>query len=244
MKLREAILNSLDRLLEELPSEKEAWKDFLITVAEHSANEDELFEALTFRVERLVSSAGLPDFLTGIRKIRSVIADFPVTLVFEKALVALSEILEQKDRLLHDLREVLSQLAVPVIDIWEGVILIPVIGTLDSERAQRMTELLLNAIARKKSRVVIVDVSGLPLMDTAIGAHLIETFNAVRLMGAEVVLTGIKPEIAQTLVKLGVGFEVNIQRDLQQALLHSISLLQRKKKERRKAIEDFGLGQA
>lgn len=242
MKLREAILNNLDRLLKELPSsEKEGWKDFLITVAERSASEDELLEALTFQMERLISSAGLPGFLAGIKTIRSVIADFPVLPVFEKALVALSEILEQKDRLIRDLREVLSQLAVPVIDIWEGVILIPVIGTLDSERAQRMTELLLNAIAQRKSRVAILDVSGLPLIDTAIGAHLIEAFNAVRLMGAEVVLTGIKPEIAQTLVKLGVGFEVNIQRDLQQALLHSISLLQRKKKERHEAIKNFGL---
>jgi len=240
VELRESILSVLDTLLEEFPpSEREEWKDFLIALAEHSEDREKLQEFLAVPLGNLFSSTTPLDFLAGVQKIRNRVQNFPLIPVLEEAIAALSRIFEEKNRLIRDLREIPSQLAVPVIDIWEGVVLLPLIGTLDSERAQRMTEVLLNAIADRKSRIAIVDVSGLPFIDTAVGAHLVEAFNAVRLLGAEVVLTGIKPEIAQTLVKLGVGFEVTIQRDLQEALLYSISLLRRRKEERRRATENL-----
>lgn len=242
MKLREDILSILDRLLEEFPvSEREDWRDLFITVAEHAEDEKKLSEVLTTPVRNLLAVMDPSAFLVGIQKVQSVVNSFPVAPIFEKALCVLADLLKEKEQLISDLREILSQLAVPVIDIWEGVVLLPLIGTLDSERAQKMIEVLLNAVAERKSRIVIVDVSGLPLIDTAVGAHLVEAFNAVRLLGAEVVLTGIKPEIAQTLVKLGVGFEVNIQRDLQEALLYSISLLHRQRETRRRAVENLGI---
>lgn len=100
-------------------------------------------------------------------------------------------------------REIL-EISTPVVQVWAGVVIAPLIGTLDSERAQQFTERLLERIVETRASVALMDITGVPTMDTRTAQHLIETISAVRLLGAQVLLTGVRPAIAQTLVHLGV----------------------------------------
>ncbi len=100
--------------------------------------------------------------------------------------------------------EELLEISTPVMQVWDGVVLAPLIGTLDSNRTQRFMDVLLQKIVETDSEVALVDITGVVTVDTQTAHHLIETINAVRLLGAQVVLTGVAPAIAQTLVHLGI----------------------------------------
>ena len=93
----------------------------------------------------------------------------------------------------------------PVVQVWEGVVVTPIIGTLDSERTQQIMEQLLEKIVETHSKIALIDITGVPNIDTAIAQHLVDTIKAVKLLGSQVVITGIKPSIAQTLVHLGIN---------------------------------------
>jgi PAS domain S-box-containing protein len=101
-------------------------------------------------------------------------------------------------------QEILEMAAVPVVQIWDGIVLVPLIGTLDSQRTQQLMERVLNRVTETNSPVALLDITGVPSVDTQTAQHLIETTAAVRLLGAEVILTGVRPAIAQTLVHLGI----------------------------------------
>lgn len=101
----------------------------------------------------------------------------------------------------------MNEISTPVIRVWEGVLALPIIGTLDSERTQIIMESLLQEIVDTESSIAILDISGVPAVDTLVAQHLIKTVNATRLMGAECIISGIKPEIAQTIVHLGINLE-------------------------------------
>jgi anti-anti-sigma factor len=109
-----------------------------------------------------------------------------------------------EDRIRQQSREVLEMATVPVVQVWEGVLLVPLIGMLDSARTQQLMEKLLQRLTESGSPVALLDITGVPTIDTQTAQHLIETIKAVRYIGAEVVLTGVRPAIAQTLVHLGV----------------------------------------
>ena len=96
------------------------------------------------------------------------------------------------------------EIATPVVQVWEGVILAPLIGSLDSQRTQQLMEKLLDSIVDTRSSVALIDITGVPSIDTQTARHLVESVSAVRLLGADVILTGVRPAIAQTLVHLGV----------------------------------------
>jgi rsbT co-antagonist protein RsbR len=96
------------------------------------------------------------------------------------------------------------ELSTPVIQLWDGIVAVPLIGNLDSQRTQLFMERLLERIVETNSPMALVDIMGVPTIDTQTAQHLIETITAVRLLGAQVVLTGVRPVIAQTLVHLGI----------------------------------------
>jgi rsbT co-antagonist protein RsbR len=104
------------------------------------------------------------------------------------------------------------ELSTPVMQVWQGVVVAPLIGSLDSNRTQQFMERLLNRIVETNSPVALVDITGVPTIDTQTAQHLIETISAVRLLGAQVVLTGVRPAIAQTLVHLGIDLSDIITR--------------------------------
>jgi rsbT co-antagonist protein RsbR len=101
-------------------------------------------------------------------------------------------------------RATITELETPVIQVWDGILALPIVGSLDTARAQRMNEALLETIIATGSEIVILDITGVPLIDTAIAQHLLETVSAARLLGCQVLLVGLSAHIAMTLVHLGL----------------------------------------
>src|SRR5262249_7751303 len=106
----------------------------------------------------------------------------------------------------------LLELSTPVVRLWDGILALPLIGTLDSERTQIVMEKLLQAIVDTGSGIAIIDITGVPLVDTLVAQHLLKTVAAARLMGADCIISGIRPQIAQTIVHLGVDLSAVISK--------------------------------
>lgn len=111
---------------------------------------------------------------------------------------------KQTEERIHQQAKEIMELSTPVMQVWRGVVVAPLIGSLDSNRTQQFMERLLSRIVETNSPMALVDIMGVPTIDTQTAQHLIETISAVRLLGAQVVLTGVRPAIAQTLVHLGI----------------------------------------
>jgi anti-anti-sigma regulatory factor len=131
--------------------------------------------------------------------------------------------LEEMLRKLREQQNVVMELSTPVIRIWEKILVLPLIGTVDSIRAQQIMENILLKISETESSVIIIDITGVPIIDTLVASHLIKTVEAVKLLGADTIITGINPEIAQTLVHLGVDLKeivtkANLSRGIEVAL--------------------------
>lgn len=97
-----------------------------------------------------------------------------------------------------------SEGELPIIVVWDGMLAVPIIGILDSDRTLKLTERLLETVAQDRARVVLLDITGVLSMDTPTAQHLIDLVSALRLLGTRVIITGIRPEVAQTLVHLGI----------------------------------------
>jgi rsbT co-antagonist protein RsbR len=102
----------------------------------------------------------------------------------------------------------IAELSTPVVQLWSGILALPLIGTLDSARTQVVMENLLQAIVDREAEIAIIDITGVPTVDTLVAQHLLKTIAAARLMGADCVISGIRPQIAQTMVHLGVELSV------------------------------------
>jgi len=101
-------------------------------------------------------------------------------------------------------RATISELQTPVIEVWAGILALPIVGSVDTARAQEMNEALLERIVETGSEIVLLDVTGVPIVDTAVARHLLETVAAARLLGADVFIVGLSSRVAMTLVQLGV----------------------------------------
>jgi PAS domain S-box-containing protein len=124
---------------------------------------------------------------------------------FGKVTRDLSERKRAEEQVQKQAQEILEMATVPVVQVWENILLVPLIGTLDSQRTEQLMERLLQKITDTGSQISCVDITGVPTIDTQTAQHLVETIHAVRLLGAEVILTGVRPSIAQTLVHLGIN---------------------------------------
>ena len=124
-----------------------------------------------------------------------------------------------REQVIERQQQELLDLSTPVIKLWEGIVAVPLIGTLDSERTQVVMESLLEAIVENEAVVAIIDITGVPTVDTLVAQHLLKTVAAARLMGAECLISGIRPQIAQTIVHLGVELgDVTTKSSLADAL--------------------------
>jgi rsbT co-antagonist protein RsbR len=112
----------------------------------------------------------------------------------------------------------LLELSTPVVQLWEGILALPLIGTLDSARTQIVMESLLERIVASGAEIAIIDITGVPTVDTLVAQHLIKTISAARLMGADCILSGIRPQIAQTIVHLGLELNVVSKATMADAL--------------------------
>jgi rsbT co-antagonist protein RsbR len=111
----------------------------------------------------------------------------------------------------------ISELSTPVVRLWQGILALPLIGTLDSARTQVVMENLLDSIVRFEADIAIIDITGVPTVDTLVAQHLLKTVAAARLMGADCIISGIRPQIAQTMVHLGVELNVVSKANLSDA---------------------------
>jgi rsbT co-antagonist protein RsbR len=112
-----------------------------------------------------------------------------------------------RDQIIRRQQEEMLELSTPVVTLWDGIVALPLIGTLDSARTQVVMESLLQAIVQTNSRFAIIDITGVPTVDTLVAQHLLKTITAARLMGAECIISGIRPQIAQTIVHLGINLQ-------------------------------------
>ena len=125
-------------------------------------------------------------------------------LLDKMGLVMVENFIRSREEIIRQQRADMMELSTPVIKVWDKILTLPIIGTLDSRRAQMMTEALLQRIVETGSTVAILDITGVRTMDTLVANHLIKTVTAARLMGARCILTGVSPAIAQTMVQLGI----------------------------------------
>ncbi len=131
--------------------------------------------------------------------------------------------LEDKLATIEVQRAAIRELSTPIIEVWEGVLCLPVVGVLDSTRAAEMTEALLTSIVEKKAECAIIDITGIQVMDTGTADHFLRMTRAVRLLGANCFLTGINPAIAQTIIHMGVDLSgVVTHRTMRNALQHFV----------------------
>ena len=133
---------------------------------------------------------------------------------------------QERERVIRQQQEAIRELSTPVLQVRERLLILPIIGVLDSQRARQLTEQLLRGIRANRAKVVVIDITGVPTIDSTVANHLVQTVEASRLMGASVIITGLSSEIAQTLVTIGVDLsKVNAVGDLQGGIEEAERLL-------------------
>lgn len=127
--------------------------------------------------------------------------------------------LQDKIDVIENQKEAMQELATPTVQLWEGVLTLPIIGVLDSQRTQQMMEVLLDQIVEKEARYVIIDITGVGYVDTKTADHLVKISKAVNLLGSECIISGMQPEVSNTLVQIGVDLEgLETMRNIADAL--------------------------
>ena len=147
------------------------------------------------------------------------------------ALFTFDSYVRVREELIADQAEQLLELSTPVVKLWEGVVAVPLVGTLDSARAQVVMERLLQTLVDTGSPYAIIDITGVPAVDTQVAQHILKTVVAARLMGADCIISGIRPQIAQTIVALGIEFgDIATKASLADALRYVLAKSGRNKR--------------
>jgi rsbT co-antagonist protein RsbR len=133
---------------------------------------------------------------------------------------------QERERIIREQQEAIRELSTPVLQVRERLLILPIIGVIDPQRARQLTEQLLRGIRTNRAKVVVLDITGVPYIDSPVANHLVQTVEAARLLGATVIVTGLSPEIAQTLVNIGVDLgKMNTVGDLQGGIEEAERLL-------------------
>jgi rsbT co-antagonist protein RsbR len=125
-------------------------------------------------------------------------------LLDELGLITVNTYQRAREEIINRQQQEMLELSTPVVKLWDGILALPMIGTLDSARTQVVMESLLHKIVETGSQIAIIDITGVPTVDTLVAQHLLKTVTAIRLMGADCIISGVRPQIAQTIVHLGV----------------------------------------
>lgn len=140
--------------------------------------------------------------------------------------LAIDTYIDSRERMIREQQEAIRELSTPVLPFRPGLLILPIVGMIDSQRAQQLTEQLLCSIRANRAKVVVVDITGVPSVDSRVANHLVQTVEAARLMGATAIVTGVAPEIAQTMVTLGIDLgRVRTVGDLQSGVEQAERLL-------------------
>jgi rsbT co-antagonist protein RsbR len=139
-------------------------------------------------------------------------------------LVTFETFTSAREQVIADQAEAMLELSTPVVRLWDGIIAVPLVGTLDSARTQLVMEKMLDALVATEAEHAVIDITGVPTVDTEVAQHLLKTVVAARLMGAECIITGIRPQIAYTIVSLGIEFgDVLTKQTLADGLAHALT---------------------
>lgn len=142
------------------------------------------------------------------------------------SLLTFEAYVETRERVIVQQSLSLMELSTPVIRLWDQVLMLPLIGVIDTLRARQFTESLLEAITRYEASVTIIDVTGVPVFDTSVAQHIMKTVDAAQLLGTRIIMTGISPEGAQTLTKLGISFaKVTSRATLRAGIAEALQLI-------------------
>ncbi|OSP54378.1 STAS domain-containing protein [Pseudoruegeria sp. SK021] len=186
-----------------------AWEDLRAVLADVTKE----------RVSRGVTPTEMATFVLALKvplfaQLQKTLPDNPSSLIFDVLMVTrlvdafaiyTNEVfIAEREQIIERQREEMLELSTPVVELWDRVLTLPLIGTLDSARAQEVMENLLETILQRQAEVVILDITGVSTVDTQVAQHLLRAAAAVRLMGAECIISGISPMIAQTMVQLGI----------------------------------------
>jgi rsbT co-antagonist protein RsbR len=165
------------------------------------------FSATETAVSVFAVKEALADLLQG-GSVETTLKDYVAfsSFVDDAALFTFDSYVQVREDLIADQAEQLLELSTPVVKLWEGVVAVPLVGTLDSARAQVVMERLLQTLVDTGSPYAIIDITGVPAVDTQVAQHILKTVVAARLMGADCIISGIRPQIAQTIVALGIEF--------------------------------------
>jgi len=169
--------------------------------------------ALKDAVYELVASAAelVPEFLVFSR------------MVDDLGLFTFQTYAAAREQVIADQAEAMLELSTPVVRLWDGIIAVPLIGTLDSARTQLVMEKMLDALVTEGAEHAVIDITGVPTVDTEVAQHLLKTVMAARLLGAECTISGIRPQIAHTIVSLGIEFgDIATKATLADALGHAL----------------------
>lgn len=164
-------------------------------------------------IEKLGREKGRLPLINALNKLFSL----DIAIICASYTQSTNDLIEQQSR-------ALMELSTPTIQLWEGILVLPILGVLDSRRSQQMTEVMLNKIQQTGADSIIIDITGVPTVDSSVANHLIKITKATKLMGCESIMSGIGPEIAQTLVHLGVNLDsvetsANLKSAFQAALV-------------------------
>ncbi|MER5321091.1 STAS domain-containing protein [Streptosporangium roseum] len=163
----------------------------------------------------IIENDGSPEALRGFVWFSQVID--------ELGLFTMESYASAREKVIIDQAEQLLELSTPVVKLWEGIVAVPLVGTLDSARTQVVMEKLLQTLVDTGSEHAVIDITGVPAVDTQVAQHLLKTVVAARLMGAECVISGIRPQIAHTIVTLGIEFgDIVTKASLADALAHAL----------------------
>jgi len=193
-----------------------------ITAPGWNAARDLLQDISASRARQGFSPADVASFVLSLKKplfsaIRRELASSPdkqfeavwttTELLDRLALVTSDIFMATREELISRQQQELLELSTPVVKLWDGILALPIIGTLDSARTQVVMESLLQTVVATNSKYAIIDITGVPTVDTLVAQHLLKTITAARLMGAECIISGVRPQIAQTIVHLGINLE-------------------------------------
>jgi len=185
----------------------------LLTIQNAYADKARLNEVITL-VNKLIDSLGISIF------------DAYIQTKEELIMAQQNALREIQDRLIQEQKRTIIETAAPVVKVWDRVLMVPLIGILDSERTQLVMDRMLSGIETTQAKVVLLDITGIPTVDTLVARHLISTASAVRLMGAECIVTGISARIAQTVVQMGIDLKgLNTRGTMADGLREAFSLL-------------------
>jgi rsbT co-antagonist protein RsbR len=171
-----------------------------------------------FSLKRAVFDALKKEYGTDAMKLAD--ATWQATLLIDKlGLHTVKSYQKTREEVISRQQLELLELSTPVVKLWDGILALPMIGTLDSARTQVVMESLLQKIVETESPIAIIDITGVPTVDTLVAQHLLKTVTAIRLMGADCIISGVRPQIAQTIVHLGVDLQgVTTKANLADAL--------------------------